>query len=84
MPWNDETQQIIKSYLVRANGDNVNVAIFKGTLDIDTLGGAGFASQRTVTESEVWDLSEYDGLRIVLRPLASDSQSFNPGLMKCD
>ncbi|KAF2267004.1 CIA30-domain-containing protein [Lojkania enalia] len=39
-------------------------ARFHGTLDIKTLGGAGFASQRTITESETWDLSDYDGIRL--------------------
>lgn len=34
-----------------------------GNLDIDTLGGAGFASQRT-TGSRRWDLSAYDGMEL--------------------
>lgn len=38
------------------------VAKFEGNLDITTLGGAGFASQRTVTEEHKWDLSDYDGI----------------------
>jgi len=37
-------------------------AVFRGNLDISTLGGAGFASQRTTGEHRVWDLSDYDGL----------------------
>ncbi|KAF1996881.1 NADH:ubiquinone oxidoreductase complex I intermediate-associated protein 30 [Amniculicola lignicola CBS 123094] len=41
-------------------------ARFHGTLDIDTLGGAGFASQRTTTTSTTWDLSAYDGILIKL------------------
>ncbi|KAF2869850.1 complex I intermediate-associated protein 30-domain-containing protein [Massariosphaeria phaeospora] len=41
-------------------------ARFHGTLDIKTLGGAGFASQRTVEEAKTWDLSDYDGLRLDL------------------
>lgn len=40
-------------------------AVFHGTLDITTLGGAGFASQRTV-DPKSWDLASYDGLRIGL------------------
>ena len=39
-------------------------ALFAGTLDIKTLGGAGFASQRTDISDEVRDLSDYDGLEI--------------------
>lgn len=41
-------------------------AIFSGTLDIKTLGGAGFASQRTSGEDRTWDLSGYDGIELVL------------------
>jgi len=37
---------------------------FNGTLDIQTLGGAGFASQRTTGEDREWDLSEYAGIQI--------------------
>ncbi|OJJ47043.1 hypothetical protein ASPZODRAFT_53800, partial [Penicilliopsis zonata CBS 506.65] len=37
-------------------------ATFHGNLDIRTLGGAGFASQRTVGDEQTWDLSAYDGL----------------------
>ncbi|KAK2626849.1 hypothetical protein QTJ16_004024 [Diplocarpon rosae] len=39
-------------------------AIFHGNLDIQTLGGAGFASQRTSGEDRNWDLSKYDGLEL--------------------
>jgi hypothetical protein len=38
------------------------LAKFHGTLDIKTLGGAGFASQRTAGEDWSWDLSMYDGI----------------------
>ncbi|KAI8936307.1 hypothetical protein NX059_006725 [Plenodomus lindquistii] len=41
-------------------------ASFHGTLDITTLGGAGFASQRTTGEDRSWDFSAYDGLHIQL------------------
>ncbi|EME88004.1 uncharacterized protein MYCFIDRAFT_48226 [Pseudocercospora fijiensis CIRAD86] len=37
---------------------------FYGTLDIKTLGGAGFASQRTTGEDREWDLSDYAGIEI--------------------
>jgi len=37
-------------------------AEFHGNLDIETLGGAGFASQRTTGEDRRWDLSRYEGL----------------------
>lgn len=38
------------------------VATFHGNLDIKTLGGAGFASQRSTGEDRNWDLSGYDGI----------------------
>ena len=50
----------LQSYLVR---DEKN-ACFYGELDIKTLGGAGFASQRTVTEDSNWDLSGYAGIKL--------------------
>jgi hypothetical protein len=37
-------------------------AVFHGHLDIKTLGGAGFASQRTTGDDRNWDLSSYDGI----------------------
>ncbi|KAH7414507.1 complex I intermediate-associated protein 30-domain-containing protein [Phaeosphaeria sp. MPI-PUGE-AT-0046c] len=41
-------------------------ARFHGTLDIKTLGGAGFASQRTATDTQTWDLSSYSGINLSL------------------
>ncbi|KAI4834020.1 CIA30-domain-containing protein, partial [Aureobasidium sp. EXF-8845] len=45
---------------------------FHGNLDIKTLGGAGFASQRTTGENRSWDLSDYAG--IVLDIAEADGQ----------
>lgn len=39
-------------------------ANFYGTLDIATLGGAGFASQRTTGDDRKWDLSDYAGIEL--------------------
>ncbi|KAI9801969.1 MAG: hypothetical protein M1825_003024 [Sarcosagium campestre] len=50
------------------------VAEFHGVLDIETLGGAGFASQRTVGQDRTWDLSRYDGLQIDIK--AADTQLY--------
>ncbi|KAJ5583132.1 hypothetical protein N7535_001752 [Penicillium sp. DV-2018c] len=36
--------------------------LFRGHLDFETLGGAGFASQRTVGNDETWDLTGQDGI----------------------
>ncbi|KAJ4342498.1 hypothetical protein N0V87_001119 [Didymella glomerata] len=41
-----------------------STARFHGNLDIKTLGGAGFASQRTTGEDRTWDLSAYDGIHL--------------------
>lgn len=43
-----------------------STARFHGHLDIKTLGGAGFASQRTVAEDGNWDVSNYDGILLTL------------------
>jgi hypothetical protein len=48
--------------------------LFHGSLDIETLGGAGFASQRTVENEQVWDLSGYDGFE--LRVVSSDRKRY--------
>ncbi|EAT85751.2 hypothetical protein SNOG_07100 [Parastagonospora nodorum SN15] len=42
------------------------VARFHGNLDIKTLGGAGFASQRTTLDDKPWDLSSYSGVHLDL------------------
>ncbi len=42
-------------------------AIFHGNLDTKTLGGAGFASQRTTGEDRDWDLSNYDGITLDIK-----------------
>ena len=39
---------------------------FYGNLDIDTLGGAGFASQRTTGEDRQWDLSAYNAIELCI------------------
>ncbi|TID21299.1 hypothetical protein E6O75_ATG04694 [Venturia nashicola] len=52
------------------------VARFYGNLDITTLGGAGFASQRT-RKDVVWDLSEYKGIKLVVTKSDSKHYTFN-------
>ncbi|WPG99604.1 Hypothetical protein R9X50_00242200 [Acrodontium crateriforme] len=39
-------------------------ARFNGVLDIKTLGGAGFASQRTTGDERKWDLSKFNGIKL--------------------
>lgn len=41
-------------------------AVFHGNLDIETLGGAGFASQRTIGDDRSWNLSDYEGITLTL------------------
>ncbi|RCI17164.1 hypothetical protein L249_2814, partial [Ophiocordyceps polyrhachis-furcata BCC 54312] len=55
-------------------------ASFNGTLDTQTLGGAGFASQRTADEDLCLDLTAYDG--IVVSVLAGDEQEPKPKTKK--
>lgn len=51
--------------------------MFYGDLDITALGGAGFASQRSVDELS-WDLAAYQGLSIGLR--AGDAKKYTINL----
>lgn len=59
-----------------------NKAVFRGTLDITALGGAGFASQRTVDRTEEggqpssWDVSAYDGLRLKVLREGGDGKTY--------
>ena len=57
---NRHTELYAQSYLDIDNGK----ARFHGNLDIDTLGGAGFASQRTTAEDKTWDLSDFAGIQL--------------------
>lgn len=50
--------------------------MFYGVLDNKTLGGAGFASQRTSTKDETWDLHSYDGVELELDGSHSDSKEY--------
>ncbi|KAK7931466.1 hypothetical protein PG985_002178 [Apiospora marii] len=57
-------------------------AVFHGTLDITALGGAGFASQRTVDgraqpeQQRRWDVSAYDGLRLKVLREGGDGKKY--------
>ncbi|KAK8069759.1 hypothetical protein PG994_006375 [Apiospora phragmitis] len=62
-------------------------AVFRGTLDITALGGAGFASQRTVDDDGAheppppppagpWDVSAYDGLRLRVLRAGGDGKKY--------
>jgi hypothetical protein len=55
----------LKSYLEFAKSNSC-VRLF-GNLDIKTLGGAGFASQRTTGEDRHWDLSGFDGIALKIK-----------------
>jgi hypothetical protein len=49
--------------------------VFHGILDTSTLGGAGFASQRTAKELNL-DLSKDGGLELVVLPKYSDKKRY--------
>ncbi|EXJ68050.1 uncharacterized protein A1O5_08665 [Cladophialophora psammophila CBS 110553] len=61
-----------KSYLENRG----TAACFHGTLDIDALGGAGFASQRTTGNDQHWDLSSFAGVEVSIDPLQSDDKVY--------
>ncbi|TVY52518.1 Uncharacterized protein LCER1_G007589 [Lachnellula cervina] len=69
LPWSpldwtnsDDSVRGGSSYSELACNPPSPIAVFRGNLDIETLGGAGFASQRTTGENRTWDVSDYDGL----------------------
>lgn len=55
-----------QSYLSLSDTNPPTTIIFHGTLDTHTLGGAGFASQRTLRSAPTHNLSAYDGLALTL------------------
>lgn len=61
---------------------------FSGILDIDTLGGAGFASQRTESDNRCWDLSPFAGVEVSIDPSQSDDKVytliFKDEILPCD
>ena len=66
--------------------ESADIARFYGTLDIKTLGGAGFASQQTTRVEPPWDLSAYDG--VVIEVVEADGtchyDSMSKGMMGID
>lgn len=54
---------------------------FHGTLDTTTLGGAGFASQRTTTTRHVWDLTSYNGIELDLG--VGDAKKYTLNIKTC-
>lgn len=63
-----------QSYLdIESSG---SVAKFNGNLDTETLGGAGFASQRTTGDDRSWDLSKYDGIELVIAKADAQRYTF--------
>lgn len=51
---------------IQSGGFSGECALFHGTLDTKTLGGAGFASQRTADTSKVWDCSDTDAVLLYI------------------
>ncbi|KAL4805770.1 complex I intermediate-associated protein 30-domain-containing protein [Aspergillus unguis] len=62
-----------QSFLIPSQ--NGETAVFSGNLDIKTLGGAGFASQRT-TDDRSHDLSSFDGLELDIDTEGSDQKQY--------
>lgn len=65
---------------LEANATRTSVR-FHGTLDTTTLGGAGFASQRTTSTTQTWNLSDYAGLE--LRLGVGDGKRYTLNLKTC-
>lgn len=90
LPWNTSDDRVrggsSRSSLVASPS---NCALFKGHLDIETLGGAGFASQfqsaalvapnsgdEDAARDGVWDLGLYNGIELVIGPGDSKIYTF--------
>jgi len=50
--------------------------VFHGHLDIDALGGAGFASQRTTGDDRRWNLAYYNGIELIFDPAETDEKIY--------
>lgn len=59
---------MLQSYMMIVD----KITTFFGFLDTETLGGAGFASQRTTSDRLNLDLSSYEGLQLVIREADSE------------
>lgn len=64
-----------RSHLSVREEEHGPVAVFHGHLDTSTLGGAGFASQRTAGALHL-DLSAYAGLRLALPAQQGDGRRY--------
>ncbi|KAF7846154.1 hypothetical protein BT93_L5114 [Corymbia citriodora subsp. variegata] len=51
-------------------------AQFCGKLDTTTLGGAGFASQRTTEQDKTWDFTSFTGLELLIHGNQSDDKKY--------
>jgi hypothetical protein len=49
---------------------------FHSHLDIKTLGGAGFASQRTTELDREWNLDDYDGIQLLITEADTKQYTF--------
>jgi hypothetical protein len=63
------------SYSYLTPSHDGKIATFNGHLDTRTLGGAGFASQRT-TGDRSWDLSSYSGVELDIDTANSDTKLY--------
>ena len=63
---------VSQSYL-QSSGSGIS---FHGHLDIDTLGGAGFASQRSAGDDRRWDLSSFAGVELSIDPSQSNNNLY--------
>lgn len=62
------------SFLAKSGQSN---ARFYGHLDTTTLGGAGFASQKSIYQSIPYDLSQYKGIRLSIVKSDDMKYAFN-------
>lgn len=75
--WTDSDDRVRGGSSVSELVPSTDGVFFRGNLDIETLGGAGFASQRTIGQEDIWDLTGNDGIELDVIPSDGKCYTFS-------
>ncbi|KAJ5771431.1 uncharacterized protein N7511_003482 [Penicillium nucicola] len=75
--WTDSDDRVRGGSSVSELVPSTDGVFFRGKLDIETLGGAGFASQRTIAQDQTWDLTGNDGIELNVIPSDGKRYTFS-------
>jgi hypothetical protein len=75
--WTDSDDRVRGGSSVSELVPSTDGVFFRGNLDIETLGGAGFASQRTIGQEDIWDLTGNDGIELDVVPSDGKRYTFS-------